>query len=99
MIADWRTPDLPGFGLLAAVGILGGIAQIMMTQAFRSAPAAVLAPFEYTAMIWAVLFGYLVFADVPTSAVITDPRSSSTSPTTSRTSAACASSPAWPCSG
>ncbi|UEM02872.1 DMT family transporter [Skermanella rosea] len=71
MAADWRTPDLPGFGLLAAVGILGGVAQIMMTQAFRSAPAAVLAPFEYTAMIWAVLFGYLVFADVPTSAVIT----------------------------
>ncbi|EWY38383.1 multidrug transporter [Skermanella stibiiresistens SB22] len=70
MALDWRTPDLGGFLLLAMVGILGGIAQILMTQAFRSAPAAILAPFEYTAMIWAVTFGYLVFADLPSSPVL-----------------------------
>jgi drug/metabolite transporter (DMT)-like permease len=50
--------------------LLGGCAQILMTQAFRSAPAPILAPFEYTAMIWAVLFGYLVFADIPALPVI-----------------------------
>jgi len=66
MTADWETPDLPGFLLLASIGILGGIAQILMTQAFRLAPASILAPFEYTAMVWAVVFGYLVFADLPT---------------------------------
>ena len=70
MLPDWKTPDATGFALLASVGILGGCAQILMTQAFRSAPAATLAPFEYTAMIWAVLFGYLVFADFPTPPII-----------------------------
>ena len=66
MLPDWKTPDAAGLALLTSVGILGGCAQILMTQAFRSAPAATLAPFEYTAMIWAVLFGYLIFADFPT---------------------------------
>jgi drug/metabolite transporter (DMT)-like permease len=70
MSMDWRTPDLGSFLLLGMVGILGGIAQILMTQAFRSAPAAILAPFEYTAMIWAVTFGYLVFADLPSGPVL-----------------------------
>ena len=62
-----------GLALLVSVGLLGGCAQILMTQAFRSAPAATLAPFEYTAMIWAVLFGYSGFADFP-------PRRSSPAP-------------------
>jgi drug/metabolite transporter (DMT)-like permease len=70
MLPDWTTPDPAGFALLSAVGLLGGCAQILMTQAFRSAPAPILAPFEYTAMIWAVLFGYLVFADIPALPVI-----------------------------
>jgi drug/metabolite transporter (DMT)-like permease len=70
MLPDWKTPDATGLALLTSVGILGGCAQILMTQAFRSAPAATLAPFNYTAMIWGVLFGYLVFADFPTPPII-----------------------------
>lgn len=71
MLPDWKTPDASGLFLLVCVGLLGGCAQILMTQAFRSATAATLAPFEYTAMIWAVLFGYLVFADFPTPPIVT----------------------------
>src|SRR3546814_10275232 len=38
---------------------------ILVVSAFHWAPAAVIAPFQYTQMIWGVLFGYLVWGDVP----------------------------------
>ena len=46
MPVQWVTPDLPDLGLLITVGLVGGIAQIFMTNAFRFAPAAVIAPFD-----------------------------------------------------
>jgi len=61
----WATPNAADFALLAAVGIIGGVAQILFTQAFRLASPTLLAPFEYSGMLWAVTFGYLVFGDVP----------------------------------
>ncbi|MEE8272204.1 MAG: DMT family transporter [Alphaproteobacteria bacterium] len=64
-------PTPADFVLLAAVGLLGGIGTIAMTAAFRAAPIAVLAPFEYTAMIWAVAFGYALWDDLPDGWIIT----------------------------
>lgn len=66
----WQAPDPGDAVLMLAVGTLGAGAQMLMTQAFRLAPAAVVAPFEYTGMIWATLFGFLVFGDVPTPAML-----------------------------
>lgn len=63
---QWRVPTALDLALLVAMGLLGGIAQVMHTTAFRSAPVAVLAPFEYSAMLWAVIAGYLVWNDLPT---------------------------------
>ena len=51
--------------LLIAVGLIGGLAQITVTKAFSLADIAVVIPFEYTAMIWGALFGYLIWAEVP----------------------------------
>ncbi len=61
----WVTPDLAGFALLVCIGIVGGCAQISMTVAFRSAEVSLVVPFEYSAMLWAVLIGYFVWGDVP----------------------------------
>ncbi|MEX2631408.1 MAG: DMT family transporter [Tistlia sp.] len=61
----WITPDLPDLALLIAVGIVGGLAQIAMTQAFRLAEASILMPFDYTAMIWAASLGWLIWGEVP----------------------------------
>nr|WP_321524278.1 DMT family transporter [uncultured Cohaesibacter sp.] len=61
----WVMPDMKSLMLLLIVGITGGIGQILMTQSYRYADASTIAPFDYTSMIWAVLFGYLLFADVP----------------------------------
>lgn len=51
--------------LLSAIGLCGGLSTVAMASAYRVAPAAVLAPFEYTSMIWAVLFGLSIWGDVP----------------------------------
>lgn len=62
---QWVTPDLPDLLFLISLGLIGGVAQIIMTEAFRHAPPSSLAPFDYTAMLWAVTFGFLVFGTVP----------------------------------
>jgi drug/metabolite transporter (DMT)-like permease len=61
----WRTPDLVGLALLVCVGLLGGSAQLLMTQALRLAPAAVVAPFDYTALVFSIGFGLAFWGDVP----------------------------------
>lgn len=62
---EWVTPALKDLGLLVVIGILGGIGQIFMTQAFRLAPPAIVAPFDYTAMVWALTIGWFVFGNFP----------------------------------
>ncbi len=69
MIPEWRTPQGWQWLLLVMVGVIGGVAQIAFTQAFRLTSPSLLAPFEYTAMIWAVLFGYILFGDIPDKAI------------------------------
>lgn len=64
---QWVTPSPQDLALLLAIGVLGGIGQIFMTQAFRLAPPSVVAPFDYTALIWAVAIGWLVFDNLPSS--------------------------------
>lgn len=62
---QWVTPSPTDLSLLLLIGVLGGIAQIFMTQAFRLAPPSVVAPFDYSALIWAVAIGWLVFDNLP----------------------------------
>ncbi len=51
---------------LISAGFCGGVAQILMTEAYRHAEASTVAPFEYTSMILAIIVGYLAFGDKPT---------------------------------
>jgi drug/metabolite transporter (DMT)-like permease len=55
---------------MAATGLLAGCAQYCLTEAFRIAPPSVVAPFEYTSLVWAMLFGFVVWGDVPTKLVL-----------------------------
>ncbi|HSK40273.1 MAG TPA: DMT family transporter, partial [Arenibaculum sp.] len=71
MIPDWVTPrSFMDAAMLAGIGIVGGAAQILITSALRLAPAGTLAPFEYTALIWGVAFGWLFFGDLPAPPVV-----------------------------
>ncbi len=66
----WIQPTPFGMLLMAATGVLAGSAQYCLTEAFRIAPASVVAPFEYTSLLWAMLLGFLVWGDVPTTLVL-----------------------------
>jgi S-adenosylmethionine uptake transporter len=50
---------------LAAIGTLAMIGQAFMISAYRAAPAVIVAPFQYSQMLWAVLYGYLWFGETP----------------------------------
>ncbi len=62
----WVRPTAWEATLLITAGMVGGVGQILLTSAYRDADASVLAPFTYVSMIWSLLIGYLVFAEVPT---------------------------------
>jgi drug/metabolite transporter (DMT)-like permease len=62
----WHSPTWPQLSALIAVGLLGGLAHILVTESYRFAPASVIAPFDYSMMIWAFLLGYALFGELPT---------------------------------
>jgi drug/metabolite transporter (DMT)-like permease len=64
-IPDWIWPSPMDWVWLLTLGMLGGIAQVLVTRAWRLATAAVLAPFDYAGIVLAVLYGYLWFKEEP----------------------------------
>ncbi|WP_298371807.1 DMT family transporter [Azospirillum sp.] len=65
----WTNPNPTEWAMLTAMGLLGGSAQLLMTRAYSLAPAAVVAPLTYSSLLIAVLFGWLLWGDVPTAAM------------------------------
>ncbi len=64
------TPTLDEIPLFLGVGLTGAAAQWLISVAFRNAPAAVVTVFNYTGIIWAMLFGWMIFDDWPLPAVL-----------------------------
>lgn len=64
----WVTPRLEDALLFLGLALFGTAGITLMTQAFRFAPAAVVAPFDYTALLWATLLGYLLWTEIPDAA-------------------------------
>lgn len=62
---DWRSMDRIDLSMLAGAGVILGIAHYLAIEAFRLTEAALVAPFSYMLMPWAVLFGFLIWGDVP----------------------------------
>jgi drug/metabolite transporter (DMT)-like permease len=61
----WKMPNGMEFAILISLGVLGGVGHILLTESYRHAPASVVAPFDYTAMLWAFLLGFFLFGEVP----------------------------------
>ena len=61
----WTAVRLEDLWLFFGIAIFGTAGITMMTQAFRFAPAAVVAPFDYTALLWATMLGWLIWGEVP----------------------------------
>ena len=63
----WRSPtDLYQWALLIGIGLQIYLAQLLFVEACRHAPASLVGPLEYSSVAWACLFGFLIFADLPT---------------------------------
>jgi drug/metabolite transporter (DMT)-like permease len=61
----WVTPSLSDTALLALLGMVAMVAHVCVNRSLKLAPASTVVPYQYTTIVWAVTFGYLVFGDVP----------------------------------
>jgi drug/metabolite transporter (DMT)-like permease len=66
----WTMPNGIDALTLLAMGLVGGVAQVFVTQSYRHGEASVVAPFDYTSMIWAMAASWLVFGTWPSATVI-----------------------------
>jgi drug/metabolite transporter (DMT)-like permease len=63
-------PSAGDFALLSMLGIVAMLAHVCVNRSLKLADASTVVPFQYTLLIWAVVFGYLVFGDIPRAAVL-----------------------------
>ena len=66
----WKTPTLGDFVLFCSIGLIGGVSQYWTTLALSHAPAAAVSPFNYIALIWGSIIGFVVWNDWPTPPII-----------------------------
>ena len=59
-------PTWPQLAALVSLGLLGGFSHILLTESYRYAPASLVAPLDYTALLWAFILGYWFFDELPT---------------------------------
>ena len=61
----WKPISMEVFGALVAISLMALVGHVLLTKAFVLAPLSIVSPFEYSALLWAAILGYLVFGDVP----------------------------------
>lgn len=66
----WSKPSALQLLLLVGCGMFGGLAQILVTLSLRYADASLLAPFDYTTLVWSMLIGYLFLNSLPGSTTL-----------------------------
>lgn len=67
---DWTVPTLNQLLILITMGLIGGVAQILVTSSYRFGQASMLAPYDYTSMLFAIFIGYVWFDELPTLAIL-----------------------------
>jgi drug/metabolite transporter (DMT)-like permease len=66
----WIMPTPAQLLALIATGLIGGLSHIFLTESYRHAPQSVVAPFNYTTMLWALVFGYVFLGEIPVPIVL-----------------------------
>jgi drug/metabolite transporter (DMT)-like permease len=61
----WVIPDPLTLAMLVLAGLIGGVGQMLLTEALRNAPLGIIAPFDYTQLIWATGFGLVIWGELP----------------------------------
>ena len=62
----WIMPTPKDFILLALIGITGGSANLFLTQSYKLSEVSLVAPLKYLSLIFAIIFGYLIWNEIPT---------------------------------
>ncbi len=70
LLRHWFVPSPFDMGLMAVCGVIAAFGSTLLVHAYRIGQSSVVAPFEYTGMVWAVAFGFLFFGEVPKPATI-----------------------------
>lgn len=66
----WVQPSAFDFGLLGLLGVVAMVAHICVNRALKLADAATVAPLQYTLLLWAIIFGWMIFGDLPRPAML-----------------------------
>ncbi len=66
----WVTPSWADAAMLGLLGIVAMVAHLCVTRSLKLAEASVVVPYQYTLIVWALIFGWLVFGDWPTPAML-----------------------------
>jgi drug/metabolite transporter (DMT)-like permease len=66
----WVMPTSSAIGQMALIGAVSLIAYLCVNRGLQLAPASAVAPFQYSSIIWAIILGYLAFAEIPTGATL-----------------------------
>lgn len=61
----WIVPTWGDLGLFVLLGLFGGVGSLLLAEAFRYAPVAVVVPFEYSALLWATIYGFVIWHELP----------------------------------
>ncbi len=61
----WVPPDATAVGMMVVIGVIGAVGQLMLIRALMTAEAGVVAPFAYVGLIFATVWGYLFFDEIP----------------------------------
>jgi len=62
----WVMPSLKDFILLSLVGVLGGVANLLLSQSYKLSEVSLVTPLKYLALVFGIIFGYLIWDEVPT---------------------------------
>lgn len=62
---EWVPPTPTEWALMAGMGTFGALGHFTLIRAFQSAPPSALMPFAYSGLVWATLFGYVIFSNLP----------------------------------
>ncbi len=62
----WIIPSLIDLCLLSMIGILGGLANLWLTQSYKFAEVSLVTPLKYLALVFAIIFGYFIWDEIPT---------------------------------
>ncbi len=63
LVINWKTPAVEALAIMAILGAFATAGQLLMTMAFRRADVARLAPYNYTSVVWAAMFGYVFWGE------------------------------------